>query len=58
MVNYDSEEGFTVHMEQHAKNDAKEVNPFPAIDKYICLYVFALQARASEQLVQHTRLCA
>ena len=34
------------------------LNPFPAVDKYICLYVFALHARASEQLVQPTRLCA
>ena len=28
MVNFDSEEGFTVHMEQHAKDDAKEVKAF------------------------------
>ena len=28
MVNFDSEEGFTIHMKQHAKDDAKEGKAF------------------------------
>ena len=35
-----------------------ELNPFPAVDKYICFGVFALYARVPEQLVHLRSLCS
>ena len=34
------------------------INPFPAVDKYICFGVFALHARVPEQLVHLSSLCS
>ena len=35
-----------------------KINPFPAVDKYICFGVFALYARVPEQLVHLGSLCS
>ena len=47
---------------QYLKNNNPQysdinINPFPAIDKYICFGVFALHARVPEQLVHLSSLC-